>query len=79
MFANVKSNISVKSVSVSLQILNDHMIVRRGTCRLVFFGKKLGYKLVLGMSVYHLAFQSFPHCPNSLECPGQFSLELRLL
>ena len=68
----------VRSVPVSYQILGNCMVVRYETCQLVFFGKKLEYKLVFDISVYHLAPQNPLYCLNFLRYLEQFGFELRL-
>ena len=74
----MENNIFMSSISMSWRILDNRVVVRYGTCQLDFFGKKLGCKLVFGMSIYHFALQSPSYYPDFLGCFVQPGLELEL-
>ena len=75
-FAYMERNISLKSNSMSWQIFSNRVVMHCRTYWLVFFDKKLGHKLVFGISIYHIFSCDFFHCLNLLKCFERFSLEL---
>ena len=77
-FTYMENNMFVRSVPVSWRIFDNCVVMRHEIHQLVLFSKKLGHKLVFGISVYHLAPQSFSHCLNVFRCFEQFGLKLGL-